>query len=165
MENIDKTLAATTQYGKAILSGPMNQNTIKSPFLANNVLRHHEPVATDTVYVCVDALGTNSVNMAQFFMGRNSMFADIFGIKTKKQFINTLEDIIRKWGAMDLLISSSARVEISSRVQDILRGYAINDWQSEPEYQHQNFAKRGYRDIKTYTILIMNLIGANDNEW
>ena len=103
--------------------------------------------------------------MAQFFIGRNSMVANIFGIKTKKQFIDTLEDIICKWGAMDLLISSCARVEISSRVQDILRGYAINDWQSEPEYQHLNFAKRGYRDTKTYTILIMNLTGANDNEW
>ena len=61
--------------------------------------------------------------------------------------INTLEDIIRRRGAMDSLISDSVKVKISGRVQDILRGYAIKDWQSEPHYQHQNFAERGYRDI------------------
>ena len=76
------------------------------------------------------------------------MVADAFGIISEKQFVNTHEDIIQKRGAMDSLISDSAQVEISMRVKDVLRGYSIKDWQSEPHFQHQNFAERGYRDIK-----------------
>ena len=43
---------------------------------------------------------------------------------------------------MDKLISDSARVETSKRVKDILRALIIDDWQSEANYQHQNFAER-----------------------
>ena len=35
--------------------------------------------------------------------------------------VNTLEDVIRKRGAMDKLITDSAHVEISKRVSEILR--------------------------------------------
>ena len=102
---------------------------------------------------------------AQFYIGRESFIADAFGIKSEKQFVNTLEDIIQKRGAMDLLISDSAKVEISIRVQDVLRAYFIKDWQSEPNFQHQNFVERGYRDIKANVIVVMNATGANANEW
>ena len=103
--------------------------------------------------------------MAQFYIGRNSHVADAFGSLTEKQFVNTLEDIIRSRGAMDLLISDSAKVETSGRVGDLLQSYKINDWQSEPHFQHQNFAERRYRDIKACVIVIMNATGANPNEW
>ena len=66
---------------------------------------------------------------------------------------------------MDLLISDSAKVEISNHVHDVLRAYYIKDWQSEPHFQHQNFAERGYRDIKANVVAIMNASGANANEW
>ena len=47
------------------------------------------------------------------------------------EFVNTLNDEIRKRGAMDMLINDCAQAEISKRVQDILRSYVIKDWQSE----------------------------------
>ena len=50
--------------------------------------------------------------MAQLFIGCKSMVIDACGIKTEKEFVNTLEDQIRKRGAMDKLISDSAKVEI-----------------------------------------------------
>ena len=79
--------------------------------------------------------------MAQIFVGRKSLVTDVFGMSSDAQFVNTLEDVIRKRGAMDKLISDSARVEISRRVLDILCSLCIDDWQSEPNYQHQNFAE------------------------
>ena len=164
-EVIERTLEATTQYGRSILSGPLMRNTYRSPFPANNVLRRHEPVATDTVKASVAAIGTGGITIAQFYIGRNSHVADAFGMLTEKQFVNTLEDTIQSRGAMDLLISDSAKVETSGRVGDLLRSYKINDWQSEPHFQHQNFAERGYRDIKARVIVIMNATGANPNEW
>ena len=46
------------------------------------------------------------------------------------EFVNTLNDEIRKRGAMDMLTNDRAQAEISKRVQDILRSYVIKDWQS-----------------------------------
>ena len=64
------------------------------------------------------------------------MVCDLYPLKSSKQFVNTLEDNIRERGAMDKLISDSAQVEISNKVQDILRTLIIGSWQSEPYYQH-----------------------------
>ncbi len=43
---------------------------------------------------------------------------------------------------MDKILSDRAQVEISNKVMDLLRAYRIDDWQSEPHHQHQNFAER-----------------------
>jgi hypothetical protein len=74
-----------------------------------------------------------------------SLVIDIFGMSTEKQFVNTLEDVIRSRGAMDKLITDSARVEISKQIVDILRSLCIDAWQSEPHYQHQNFAEHRWK--------------------
>ena len=69
-------------------------------------------------------------------------------MKTEKQFVNTLQDVIRTRGAPTKLISDSAQVEISNKVKDILRYLFIEDWQSEAYHQHQNPSERAYQDIK-----------------
>ena len=62
-------------------------------------------------------------------------------MKNDKQFVNALLEVIRKRGAMDKLISDSATVEISTCVLDVLWHLTIDSWQSEPYFQHQNFAE------------------------
>ena len=49
---------------------------------------------------------------------------------------------------MDMLVSDQAQVAISHQCRDILHAYCIKDWQSEPYYQHQNYAERKYAQIK-----------------
>jgi hypothetical protein len=66
-------------------------------------------------------------------------------MKSDKQFVNTLEDNIRRRGAPTKLISDRAQVEISAKVKDILHALCICDWQSEPHQQHQNPAERRYQ--------------------
>ena len=66
---------------------------------------------------------------------------------------------------MDKLISDRAQVEISNRVLGILRGYMIDSWQSEPHYQHQNFAERRYATIKPLVNTLLNLSGAPAHCW
>ena len=107
---------------------------------ALNVPRRHEVVAIDTVYsdTPVDDIG---VKMAQRFVGKESLVSDIYPMRSGKQFVNTLEENIRRRGAMDKLISDSVKNEISHKVKDILRAYNINDWQSEPYHQNQNPAE------------------------
>jgi hypothetical protein len=76
-------------------------------------------------------------------------------MKTEKQFVNTLEDQIRRQGAPGKLISDRAQVEISDRVKVILCAYVIGDWQSEPHQQHQNPAERHYQTTKRMTNVMM----------
>ena len=97
--------------------------------------------------------------MAQFFCGCDTLVCDTYGIKSTKQFINTLSDNIRKWGAMDTLISDGSKYEISKPVTDLLRSLFIQDYQSEPYHQHQNKAENHFRLAKHYTNTVMNTSG------
>ena len=76
-----------------------------------NVPRRHEPVATDTIFS--DTLVVDSgVKQAQVFVGRDSLVADVYPMKSGKQCVNLQEDNIRRRGAMDELLSDSAKTEI-----------------------------------------------------
>ena len=103
--------------------------------------------------------------MAQIYVGRDRLVTDVFGIKTEKQFVNTLIAEIRRRGAMDKLISDRAQAEVSKRALDILRAYFIDDWESEPHYQHQNYAERRYSVIKPLVNLLLNTSGAPPSTW
>ena len=105
------TPLVTTRYAKNILHLPLRKH-VKSRFPALNVHRRREPVATDTVYSDTPATDDGST-IAQIFVGRDTLVVDVYGMKTDKEFINTLEDQIRKRGAMDKLISDRAQVEMS----------------------------------------------------
>jgi hypothetical protein len=109
----------------------------KSPFPALNVFRRNEKESTDTVYSDTPAIDGGET-MAQLYIGHESLHADAYGMKTEKQFVNTLEDQILRRGAPTTLISDSAKVEKSDRAKGVLRGYGIKSWQSEPNHQHQN---------------------------
>ena len=98
-------------------------------------------------------------------MGRDSLVAYVYPIKSGKQFVNTLEDNIRTRGAMDKLLSDSAKTEISKKVMDILRAYHISNWHSEPHHQNQNPAEGQYRTIKSWTNTVRNRCGAPANCW
>ena len=66
---------------------------------------------------------------------------------------------------MTKLISDSAQVEISKKVQDIKRNLIIADWQSEPHQQHQNPAERRYQDVKRLTNTLLDRTGAPTSLW
>ena len=93
-------------------------------------------MATDTVYSDTPAID-GRFTAAQFFVGTESLVCDIYPMKMDKQFVNVLQDNIRRRGAMSKLISDRVQVEIRNKVQDIFKNYLIIDWQSEPHNQHQ----------------------------
>jgi len=121
-------------------------------------------VATDTIFSDTPAIFSGE-KMAQLFVGKKTLVADVHPMKSEKQFVNTLEDNIRKRGAMSKLISDSAKSEISKKVLDILRALHISNWMSEPYHQNQNPAERRYRTIKNWTNTIMNRTGAPAYCW
>lgn len=71
---------------------------------ALNVLRRDEPVATDTVYADTPAIDSGATS-AQLFVGTQTLVLDVYGMKSDKEFINTLEDNVRERGAMSKLVS------------------------------------------------------------
>ena len=84
-------------------TAPHTQDYIKKHFKSRypvfNIPRCSEAVATDTIFSDTPAVDDGST-MAQFFCGRDTLVCDAYGIKSTKQFINTLSDNIRKRGAM-----------------------------------------------------------------
>ena len=156
--SIKDTFNVTTRHGTA----PHTQDYIKKHFMSHNpvfnIPRHIEAVATDTIFSETPAVDDGST-IAQFFCGRNTLVCDAYGIKSTKQFINTLSDNIRKRGAMDTLISDGGKYEISKKVTDLLRSLFIQDYQSEPYHQHQNKAENHFGLAKRYTNTVMNTSG------
>jgi hypothetical protein len=117
-DTIKRTFSVTTPYARGRISDTLKQHW-RSRFPACNVKRRNEPVATDSMFSDTPAVDCG-VTAAQIFVGRESLVADVYGLKTDKEFINTLEDNIRERGAMDKLISNCAKAETSERVKQIL---------------------------------------------
>jgi hypothetical protein len=127
----------------------------KSPNPALNVYCHQEDEACDIVYSDVPAIYDGST-AAVIFVGVNTRVTDVYGIKTDKQFVNTLEDNIIQHGAHLKLISDCGQTIVCHKVADILRTFCIDNWQSEPRQQHQNPAERRYQTIKKWTNCILD---------
>jgi hypothetical protein len=160
---IQKTFENTTEYGRIPMSTHLKKH-YKSPFPAFNVHRRDESVATDTVFSDTPAIDCGYTS-AQFFCGLESLVCDIYGMQSDKQFVNTLEDNIRRRGAPNRIVSDRAQVEISKRVQQILRAYVIGDWQSEANQQHQNPSERKYQTVKRMANTIMDRTGSPAHAW
>jgi hypothetical protein len=162
-EIVRKTLENTTQYGRTPQGDRLQQHH-KSYNPAINVQRRNEAVATDTVFSDTPAIGGGQT-CAQIFVGVDTLLTDVYGVKTTKQFVNTLQDNIRQRGAMSKLISDRAQLEISTRVKDVLRALHISDWQSEPHHQNQNPSERRYGTVKEWTNRTMDRSGAPPKAW
>jgi hypothetical protein len=160
---IKKTFKQTTQYAR-MPNGTILKKHYKCLFPALNVQRCDEPVATDTVYSNTPAIDGGEI-CAQIFVGTETMVTDVYGMKTEKQFVNTLEDNIRERGAMSRLLSGRAQVEISARIVGILRAMHIGQWQSEPHQQHQNPCERRYQTLKTMTNTLLDRSGSPGYTW
>ena len=142
----------------------MLKRSFKSLNPALNVTERNEPVACDIVYADVPAINDGSV-AAVIFVGIDTQVTNIFGIKTDKQFVNTLEDVITQPGAPNKLISDSSQVIIGNKVQNILRTLCIGSWKSEPHQQHQNAAERRYQNVKGSANRLLDRTGAPAETW
>ena len=156
--SIKDTFNVTTRHGTA----PNTQDYIKKHFKPRNpvfsIPRCSEAVATDTIFSDTPAVDDGST-MAQFFCGHDTLVCDAYGIKSTKQFINILSDKIRKWGAMDTLISDGGKYDISKGVTDFLHSLFIQDYQSESYHQEQNKTENCFGPAKRYTNTVMNTSG------
>ena len=103
--------------------------------------------------------------MMQIYTGTTSHLTEGFPMQEENQVAKTLQDLIRKRGAPDLLISDNAKSEIGKAVTEILRHYAIGDFQSEANQQNQNPAERRIQDIKAMVNMVMDRTGTPAQYW
>ena len=140
INSVQKTMEQSTHRGVSLPNTFPLKRHFKSRNPALNIPRRHEAVATDTVFSDTPAVDSG-VKQFQVFVGRDTLVADAYPMKSGKQFVNTLEDNIRRWGAMGELLSDSSKTEISNKVMDILKVYHISNWHSEPYHQNQGRIK------------------------
>ena len=164
MQVIKNTYQVTSRFGGTIPQHDYLKKHFKSRNPVFNIPRRNEAVATDTIFSDTPAINDGST-MAQFFVGQDTLVCDTYGIKSQKQFINTLYDNIRFRGAMTTLITDGGRYEISKKVADLLRNLFIKQHESEPYHQHRNKAEQRYGVVKRYINTLMNLIGAPAHCW
>ena len=161
---IKNTYQVTSRFGGTIPQHDYLKKHLKSRNPVFNISKRNEAVATDTIFSDTPAINDGST-MAQFFVGRDTLVCDAYGIKTPKQFINTLYDNIRFREAMTTLITDGGRYEISKKVADLLRNLFIKQHESEPYHQHQKKAEQRYGVVKRYINTLMNLTGAPVHCW
>ena len=113
VDTVQKTMEQSTQWGVSLHNTFPMKKHLKSRNPALNIPRRHEVVATDTIFSDTPAVDSG-VKRAQVFVGRDTLVADAYPMKSGKQFVNTLEDNIKRQGAMDKLLSDSAKTEISN---------------------------------------------------
>jgi hypothetical protein len=118
IDAIKKTFEHTTQLACMPMSTILKKR-YKSPNPAVNVHPRDEPVATDTIYSDTPAIDCG-ITSAQLFVGTKTHTADVYPIKSNKQFVNTLLDNITQCSAPTKLISDRTQVEISERVKQVL---------------------------------------------
>jgi len=162
-DTIKKTLENTTQYARLPM-GTLLKRAYKSANPALNVHRRSEPVACDLVYSDTPAVASGATSAA-VFTGLRTKVVDAYGLKSDKQFVNSLEDNIRERGAPNKLISDRGQVHIGTKVLDILRALFIGSWQSEPHQQQQNPFERRYQTVKTAANRVMDRSGAPACAW
>ena len=97
VDTVQKTMEQSTQWGVSIPNTFPMKRHLKSMNPALNIPRRYEPVATDTVFSDTPAV-ESGVKQAHVFVGRDTLVAVAYPMKRGKQFVNTLEDNIRRRG-------------------------------------------------------------------
>ena len=169
LERIKHTLDATTQYARADTRLPMRKH-FKTRFPAANVSRLDDVVATDTFFSDTPAhddgiMGHGGATMVQLYTGVATQFTKAYPMAKESEMPGTLEDFIREIGAPNSLFSDNSKVQIGSQVRNILRMYAISNFQCEPHHQHQNPAERKIQEVKKLTNAVMDRTGTQAKYW
>ena len=163
---IHQTFKNTTQLGRVgAVKGLKLWKRHKAPNPALNTPRRNEPVATDTINGAVPAVDNGST-AAQIFIGRISGLCEAEGIGTSdKQYAEALANHIRRYGAMDQIISDVAKAQISKRVNELLNTLMIDQQISEPHNKNQNYAERVWRDLKRMVERVLDFSDAPAYTW
>jgi hypothetical protein len=139
----------------------------KSLLSAAIVSRLNEVVATNTCFsdtpdLDVGLVGHGVTKMVQLFCGWQSLITAVYPMRREGNIFGTLEDFVRQFGAPLSLLSDNAKSQIGKAVREIIRMYAIKDFQCEPHHQNQHFAERRIQELSN---TLLDCTGAKPSLW
>lgn len=111
-------------------------------FPARNVLCITEAVATDTVFIFTPSV-YSGFKSSHIFIGCTSFVADLYGNKTEKLFVRTVEYIIHERREMCELIIYASQAEIIIQLKAIFHLLVIVKCESESYNKNHSFTKNG----------------------
>ena len=85
---IQNTYNVTSRFGGTVSQHDDLKKHFKSRNPVLNIPRKNEPVATDTVFSDTPAINYGST-MAQFFVGKETLVCDAYGIKSQRNSLST----------------------------------------------------------------------------
>ena len=100
VDTVQKAMEQSTQWGVSLPNTFPMKKHLKCRNPALNIPRRHEAVATDTVFSDTPTVD-GGVKQAQVFVGRDTLVADVYPMKSEKQFVNTLVSILPLSSAED----------------------------------------------------------------
>jgi hypothetical protein len=103
--------------------------------------------------------------MLQLFCGCKSILTAEYPMRSENNIAGTLEDFIHHYGATNTLFSDNSKAQTGCAVQQILRMYAIKDFQCEPHHQHQNYAERHIQEVKKLTNALLDHTSSPPSLW
>lgn len=74
-------------------------------------------------------------------------------------------DYFFRYDAPNLLFSDNAKVQIGKTANSMLGHCGIDDHQSEPCHQHQNYAERRIQEIKRFVDVLVDRTGTPAGHW
>ena len=161
---ICKTIENTTQFG-CISPDPLPYKVkFKTTDPATYIARRIEAVLGDIIYSDTPAVDGGKTASTIFF-GLESHVTTAHGIKSDSQFVDTLQDEVRRRGAMDKLITDRGSVCVCDKTVSFLRAIFTNSWQSKPYHKHQNPVECGYQDVKRFVNKVLNMTGTPAFLW
>ena len=152
----------TTSLAKLDSRLPLRRH-IKAQFPQLKYKRLTETYCTDTLFASVKSL--EGYTCAQLFVGKESKYTKVYGMRTESQGCDTLQDFIRDVGSPYNIHNNNSKMQTSKVWHEILRTYNITQTTTEPYSPWQNFAERRIQDIKTLSKKLLDYGGADDALW
>ena len=162
LEVVKKTFEHTTQLAKNVLRLPMRQH-FKSRFPGLNRRRLNETYSTDTLFASIPSIGGQTC--AQIFVGKQSQFTALYGMRSESSGVQALEDFIRFFGAPNMLLNDNSQMQTGNAWTEVCRMYNIAQATIEAHQAHMNPAERRIQEVKKTTNVLLDRTGSPDELW
>ena len=138
-DDVENTFKHTTQYALNVPDRHPMKNHVKQRFGGLNRPRIGEMVCADTLFGSTKAFG--GITCAQLFVGKESKYTAVYGMKHERDGPEAFEDFIRDKGAPFCIRSDNSKMQTGNKWRCLMRKYNIWSENTEPHHPNQNPAE------------------------
>ena len=120
-------------------------------------------MCTDTLFGSTKAFG--GITCAQLFVGKESKYTAVYGMKHERDGPEAFEDFIRDKGAPFCIWSDNSKMQTGNKWRRLMQKYNIRSENTEPHHPNQNPAEQRIQDVKRCTSKVMDRTRAPLGSW